>query len=212
MIKKFRRGREEKNETTHNLRVHCKSERVRSAWDIHPLKKEIKIITDRQLVQQKKWELASQFAARFAVALTAAKKYDQYTGWQRSDLIKHIINNAINGTYPHFEIDYSQVVLSQGTLKVYPDLLPFISANGRLTIRLINSESAWPIGVTDRIILCLYNQDTDSAHSFEREISKSDAQFSMQIPSYRSGSQYHLWIFEASAKCTMLGNTHYFKL
>ena len=212
MIKKFRRGYEEKNETTHNLRVHCKSERVRSAWDIPPLKKEIRITTDRQLVQQKKWELASQFAGRLAVALAAAKKYDLYKGWQRSDCIRQIINNAITGEYPHFEIDYSQVVLSQGTLKVYPDLQPFISASGQLTIRLINSESAWPIGVTDRIILCLYNPDTDKAQSFEREIGKCDAKFSMRIPSYQSGSQYHLWLFEASAKCTMVGKTHYFKL
>jgi hypothetical protein len=212
MIKKFRRGHEEKNETTHNLRVHFKSERVRSAWDMPSLNKKTKVTTDIQLVQQKKWELASQFAARFAVALTAAKKYDQYKDWQRSDLIRHIINNAITGAYPHFEIDYSQVVLSEGTLNVYPDLTPSVSANGKLTIRLINCQPAWPIGVTDRIILCLYNPDTDKAQSFEREIGKCDAKFSMRIPSYQSGSQYHLWLFEASAKCTMVGKTHYFKL
>jgi hypothetical protein len=212
MIKKFRRGREEKNETTHNLRVQFKSERVSSAWDMTPLNNKTRVTTDRQLVQQKKWELASQFADRFAVALAAAKKYDQYKGWQRSDLIRHIINNAITGAYPHFEIDYSQVILSHGTLKVYPDLLPFISDNGKLTIRLINSEAAWPIGVTDRIILCLYNPYTDKAQCFEREIGKSDLKFSMHIPLYQSGFQYHLWIFEASAKCTMVGNTHYFKL
>lgn len=212
MIKKFRRGSEEKNEITPKFTEHFKSARVRSGWDMPPLHKKTKVTTDRQLVQQKKWELASQFAGTFAGALAAAKKYDQYKGWQRSDLIRHIINNAITGAYPHLAIDYSQIVLSQGTLNVYPDLLPFISANGKLTIRLINCESAWPIGVTDRIILCLYNQDTDRAQSFEREISKSDAKFSMHIPSYRSEGHYHLWIFEASAKCTMLGNTHYFKL
>jgi hypothetical protein len=138
MIKKFRRGRDEKKETTPKFRVHFKSERVRSAWDMPPLNKKIKVNTDRQLVQQKKWELASQFAATFAVALIAAKKYDQYKGWQRSALIKHVINNAINGTYPHFEIDYSQVVLSEGTLNVYPNLVPSLSATGKLTIKLIS--------------------------------------------------------------------------
>jgi hypothetical protein len=212
MIKKFRRGSEEKNEITPKFTEHFKSARVRSGWDMPPLHRKTKVTTDRQLVQQKIWELASQFAGKFAGALAAAKKYDQYKGWQRSDLIKHLISNAITGTYPHFEIDYSQVELSQGTLKVYPDLMPSLSANGKLTIRLINSQSAWPIGVTDRIILCLYNPDTDKAQSFEREIGKSDAKFSIHIPSYQSGSQYHLWLFEASAKCTIVGNTHYFKL
>jgi hypothetical protein len=212
MIKKFRRGSEEKNEITPKFTEHFKSARVRSGWDMPPLHKKTKVTTDRQLVQQKKWELASQFADRLAVALATAKKYDQYKGWQRSDLIRHLISNAITSTYPHFEINYSQVVLGQGTLNVYPDLMPSISANGKLTIRLFNSQSAWPIGVTDRIILCLYNPDTDKAQSFEREIGKSDLKFSMQFPLYQSGSQYHLWIFEASAKCTLLGNTHYFKL
>jgi hypothetical protein len=212
MIKKFRRGREENNEITPKFSVYLTSERVRSAGDLSPQNKKTKVNTDRQLVQQKKWELASQFVSRVALALTAAKKYDQYKGWQRSDLIRHIINDAITGAYPHFEMDYSKVILSKGTLKVYPDLRLTLSATGQLTIRLINPGFGWPIGVTDRIVLCLYNPDTDITQCFEREIGKSDAQFSVQIPSYRRESQYHLWLFEASAKCTMLGNTHYFKL
>jgi hypothetical protein len=212
MIKKFRRGHEEENETPRKFRAHFKSERVRSAWDVPPLNKKIKVTTDRQLVQQKKWELAAQFAARFAVALAAAKKYDQYKGWQRSDLIKHIINNAITGAYPHFEIDYAQVVLSKGTLNVYPNLVPSLSASGKLTIKRINPVSAWSMGVTDRIILCLFCPDTDMIQCFEREITKSQVEFSMQISLYQSKYQYHLWVLEASGKRMILGNKHYFKL
>jgi hypothetical protein len=168
--------------------------------------------TEKQLAHQMKWKTASQFAAKCADALILSKQYNKKKRWGRSILMRQLMNTAIVGTYPDIAIDYSKVAMSNGFIGMIWNFKGCLSETGCLKIIMILLPGDWHGEISDTIILCLYNSDTNTAQCFEQEINHYDSEFSIQIPSYQSGSQYHLWLFEASKASRLMGETYYIKL
>jgi len=168
--------------------------------------------TEKQLPHQMKWKTASQFAAKFADALVFAKQYNKKKRWERSDLMRHLMNSAIVGTYPDITIDYSKVAMSNGFIGMFWNFEGCLSETGCLKIIMIPRPGDWNGVISDTIILCVYDSDTNTAQCFKQEIDRYDSEFSIQLPSYQRGSQYHLWLFEASRVSKVMGETYYIKL
>jgi len=175
-------------------------------------RKNTKPPTEKQLAHQMKWKLASQFAAKFADALVFVKQYNKKKRWERSDLMRHLMNSAIVGTYPDITVDYSKVAMSNGYLGMYWNFKGCLSETGFLNIIMIPCPGDSHGVICDTIILCVYDSDTDTSQCFKQEIDRYDSEFSIQLPSYRRGSRYHLWLFEASRVSRVMGETYYIKL
>jgi hypothetical protein len=176
-------------------------------------KKPAKPITDKQLSNRTKWKLATQFAAKFSPAFTIARKYDKRKQkWCQSDLVKHLMDVAIVGSYPAFRIDYPKVRISKGYSRHFVDFATSIAATGQLSITFEVSDVVISPKGDEKMILCLYNANTDTGYCWEENINLSQLEITYQIPSYDRRGEYHLWLFEASPRNKEVGNTYYFKL
>jgi hypothetical protein len=102
--------------------------------------------------------------------------------------------------------------MSNGFLGMYWNFEGCLSETGCLNIIMIPCPGDWHGVISDTIILCVYDSDTNTAQCFKQEINRYDSEFFIQLPSYQSGSQYHLWLFEASRVSRVLGETYYIKL
>ncbi|QXU41184.1 DUF6266 family protein [Pedobacter sp. D749] len=86
-------------------------------------KKSSKPSTEPQLAQRAKFALAALYLSPIKDILNIGfkdKQLNKITGYNAA--VKIFLNQAVSGSYPDFVIDFSQVVVSRGSLSVFHGL------------------------------------------------------------------------------------------
>jgi hypothetical protein len=210
--KPIRSARKGKFEIAPGWVISTRSNHYREIAGLPPRKKSAKQPTDKQLAVQMKWRIASQLASRFNEFLQLTRWLYKKQPWEYSNVVKSILANAITGSYPNFEIDYAQILLSHGALACLWGFKPSFTERGRLKIELYICRNPDMAEHTDRLFLALYNPDTKINYWFDQRFGWLDTEVYIDFPAYQSGIQYHLWIVPASTRGPMVGNSNYFKI
>ena len=112
--------------------------------------------TEAQLEQQAKFALAIRFISVFGgLFMISFRNYAvKMTG--TNNALSYTLKNAITGTYPTFEIDYSNVLMSRGDL---PNVLnPSAAPTGTsdITFTWTNNSGTGKAKAGDKAILAIY--------------------------------------------------------
>jgi hypothetical protein len=88
--------------------------------------------SDKQKDQQAKFYVAAKFVRQLSKLLKITYKTQAYKMTAKNSATGYILQNAITGTYPSYEIEYSKVLISKGGLE--PAMNPTVSvAAGTMT-------------------------------------------------------------------------------
>jgi hypothetical protein len=124
-------------------------------------------LSEAQLEQQAKFALAGTFSQSMNDLLTLGFK-DQaikMTGKNYGQSL--ILKEAITGTYPNFQIDYSKVLLSQGKLPRIKKPVTAPEANGILRFTWTNDAGTKLAKANDQAILIAYcPEENETEYAF----------------------------------------------
>ena len=170
-------------------------------------KKRTGALSDAQLEQQAKFAVAGKFSQSMNDLLTLGFK-DQaikMTGKNYGQSL--ILRDAITGTYPDFQIDYSKVLLSKGKLPRIKKSVTAPEANGILKFTWTNDAGNKLAKANDQAILIAYcpeENETEYAFGAARDAGTG----TLDLAEF-SGKKVHTWLSFMSANGKLLANSVY---
>jgi hypothetical protein len=171
-------------------------------------KKSNKPTSDLQLAQRNKFALAPLYLSPIKDILNIGfkdKLLNKTTGYNAA--VKIFLNQAIGGDYPDFVIDFSQIVLSKGSLSVFHAL----SATLKGTDLLINWKSfpnRYNAFDDDMLVVVLFN-DTKKMYLVYEEAQRRMLTYTAVIGANFTGDVFYGWAFAVKRENNVVANSQY---
>lgn len=164
--------------------------------------------TDLQLEQQSKFGLGRSFARAMHNVFTLGFRNQAIKMTGANYGLSLVMNNAIAGTNPNFTIDYSKVLVSQGTLPNETDLkLAVSSNNGVIQFTWEFNPDDKEVNPTDQALLVAYCPEKNKA-AFVINATRSDKLATLRV-SHFTGKEVHTWLSFIAANGTKLCDSEY---
>ena len=151
--------------------------------------------TDLQLIQRSKFGFANGFLGPVGSLINlgfrtqAVKK----TGFNMA--IAHVIAEALIGTYPDFDIDYTKVLFSKGPLEVVWNTVATSTEPGEITLVWQDNTNLGTAKATDKVVILLYNPAKSKfVYKFENAADRSAATDTIAVPEAFSGDTLQVWV------------------
>jgi len=124
-----------------------------------PIKKQ-RVSTPAQLKQRAKFSLMTRFLFNFKNLLSFSfSNYAlQMTG--ANEALSYNLRYGIKGEYPNLELDYADILLSRGKLKMAQNAIAKAGEAGAVDFSWVNSEEEYPANGSDYAMLIIYNPST----------------------------------------------------
>jgi Family of unknown function (DUF6266) len=159
----------------------------------------------RELEIRRNFTIAIQFLKN---AVPVLKKYDGLAGKSGfNKAVSHLMRHAIQGTHPDQRINFSQVILGEGTLHNPRTYHVGSPAKGLLKFGW-TYEMKRRISKSNTIFVLVYNEAT---HQFKYELSgpeRRERQLLMDVSCF-SGKQIEVWFGFSSASGALVSNSVY---
>ena len=163
--------------------------------------------SDAQLEQQAKFAVAGKFSQSMNDLLTLGFR-DQairMTGKNYGQSL--ILRDAITGTYPDFQIDYSKVLLSQGKLPRIKKPVTAPEANGIVKFTWTNDAGNKLAKANDQAILIAYcPEENEAEYAFGP--ARDAGTGTLDLAEF-SGKKVHTWLSFMSANGKLLATSVY---
>ncbi|AEW01226.1 hypothetical protein A4D02_32895 [Niastella koreensis] len=170
-------------------------------------KKRTGALSDAQLEQQARFAIAGKFTQSMNDLLTLGFK-DQAVKMTGKNYAQSIIlRDAITGTYPDFQIDYSKVPISQGKLTKAKSPVATAEANSILKFTWTNDAGRKLAKANDQAVLIAYcpeMNETEYAFGPARDAATGN----LDVAEF-SGKKVHAWISFMSANGKLIANSVY---
>ena len=187
---------------------------VGSSWrDIEYIKSMPKLSnkpkTQRQLEQQAKFALAVRFIQPVKIQVNVgfgSVKRGKASGFNMA--IKALLDNAIVGVYPDYEIDYSRVLLAKGSLSA---LDGFTVTPGPLSLEISWSNDVIPTNgfVSDVLTVLVHDPLTGNFVAGPPDILRSAMSGTVALPSDWLGREVHVYMYFVSQEGGQVSNSVY---
>ena len=165
--------------------------------------------TDAQLAQRLKLKVIMAFLQ----PLTSMLRY----GWRKLSIkmsginaaMSYNIQNALQGTYPNFTVDYPNALVSKGL--VCPALNQVAASTVAGTILFTWDDNSTEIGAhaTDPNVLVVVNPEKNQSVSFRGLGERADGTQSVTVPNSFSGDLVHCYIAFEDAGYNDISNSKY---
>lgn len=173
-------------------------------------KKRTKPSTEEQRIQQARFYAISKFLMPIAPILRLGfgqVNADRMTPTNAA--LQLNIAQAVIGTYPSFELDYSKILISSGS---------FIG--GGATAASVNSGVLtvdWDFALStlynskadDQVIILLYQPTVDEFMTAPTAPLRAEGTVDITIPDHLLGGKGHVWVFFADRKGTKVSRSSY---
>lgn len=166
--------------------------------------------TDLQLQQRIKLALAAGFLRPISSLVNLGYKSLAVKKSGYNVATAQVIAEAITGTYPEFEIDYSKVLFSKGNLTgpwnaVSSSVMPAV-----LNITWTDNSGSGTAKATDKAVLLVYNQyKSQFVFITDTGAERSSGSDTLALPSIFSGDTVEVWIaFISADKKTISTSIH----
>lgn len=159
-------------------------------------RKRTKAPTEKQLAQQAKFALAVEFLQPVKELLNmgfADYRRGKSTGYNIA--LRELIKYSIMGDYPDYEIDYSRVQISVGSLSQPPASSLESNAPARLKVSWDYIEDALGSYQADEAVILLYNQQKKVHLVMRGQALRSEGELEIQLPGSFSGDELSVWLF-----------------
>lgn len=172
-------------------------------------KKTSRLATEKQLIVQTKFTLTAHFLAPLKPLLSAY--FGQPSGEKSRYNLAFSYHNkeAIIGTYPDFEIDYTKVIVSKGELLgvAEPEVAALSGAEVKYSWQDNSGEGE--AKATDMVFVVVYNP-TKALFAYKVLASQRDAAvYTLALPDTWTGDAVHTWLGIVNAAETKCASSVY---
>jgi Family of unknown function (DUF6266) len=171
-------------------------------------KKSSKPSTDLQLAQRAKFALAALYLSPIKDILNIGfkdKQLNKITGYNAA--VKIFLNQAVGGSYPDFVIDFSQVVISKGSLSVFHGLDASLQG-ADLVLNWQSILNRYNSFTDDSLTVVLFNA-TKSMYLVYEEAQRAALTYTAVIGAGFSGDVFHGWAFAVKRDAMAVANSQY---
>jgi hypothetical protein len=148
-----------------------------------------------QLAQRARFGLAVSFLSPIKDLLNLGysdKTQTRATGYNKA--LQHLLNNAVLGEYPDFELDYSAVSISRGSLGNLMAVGWQETMPRQVSMLWLAETNRFNAFMDDSVILLMYNVDT-AFFSVLESATRADGFLEMTLPDVYAGDRIVGWVF-----------------
>ena len=164
--------------------------------------------TAAQLEQRVKFNVATKFHAHakemLPVIICKKKSLDYKTRFTK--MIHHC---GFTGSYPDYEVDYSQLQLTSGNLT---ELFKSVGRDSSGVLTVTWEYERWMGGADDTVNLFVYNSTAKRSYVFSKIALRHQEEMSVEIPGSDKDDVLHIWAFFKSSDHKHISYSKYFRL
>jgi len=165
--------------------------------------------TEAQMNQRAKFSTVLNFLQPLTPFLRIGFKNEAIGKTAFNAAMSFNIQNAISGTYPAYEIDYSKALVSMGSL---PGALnPEVTSTtaGEITYTWADNHLDTNADATDKALLVVYNPARNKAVTIVDGNTRTGGSQSITLPSNFSGDEVQCFISFSNATQAVLSNSEF---
>ncbi|MDF3079289.1 MAG: hypothetical protein K0S09_3178 [Sphingobacteriaceae bacterium] len=155
--------------------------------------------TDGQLEQRVKLALSVGFLKPLSVLLAKTFKKATVNNTGFNVALSLLIKNAITGTYPDYEIDYSKVLMSLGNLTGPWNAAVSSTTASEVSLAWTDNSGSNNALATDKAVLVVYNPVKNQYVFTMDAAARAAAAETLLLPAEFSGDTVHTWMAFVSA-------------
>lgn len=165
--------------------------------------------SEKQLEQQARFALAVRFLLPVKRQLNIGfAKLKQGKATAFNTAVQHILNNAITGIYPDYEIDYQFVSFSHGGLSE-PAAVTVVPGPNSLVLSWDNLVMP-PNGYTDdQLTVFVYEPASNTYVMGPPNIARSLEEATVALPGHWTGKTVHIYMYYISQQTGEVSKTYY---
>ncbi|MES3016617.1 MAG: DUF6266 family protein [Bacteroidota bacterium] len=151
--------------------------------------------SDAQLIHRAKFGLVNGFLGPVSSLVNLGYKSLAVKKTGYNVAIAEMMSDAIAGIYPDFEIDYTKIFFSKGSLTGVYGVLAASNTAGEIDVSWMNNSDSGTAKATDKAVVLVYNA-TKSAfvYNLENGAARSAAGDTIIVPAEYSGDTVQVWI------------------
>lgn len=165
--------------------------------------------SDKQLEQQAKFALAVRFLLPVKRQINIGfSKIKQGRSTSFNAAVQQILNNAITGIYPDFEIDFPYVAFSHGSLSA-PEAVTITPEPGSLVLSWdvsVYAPNAYP---DDLLTVLVYEPESNTYVMGPPNSERSLGEVTVALPAHWTGKSAHVYMYYMSKQTGELSPTLY---
>ncbi|MBB2953351.1 DUF6266 family protein [Sphingobacterium sp. JUb56] len=173
-------------------------------------RKRTKAASEEQLIVQARFYAMTKFLMPIAPILRLGfglVNSDRMT--PTNVALKQNIDQAVIGTYPNFELDYSKIKISAGSFigggtTGASASLGLLSVTWDATLSTLYQSKA-----DDQVIILMYQPTANEFMTAPTPPLRADSAIDISIPDHLLGAKGHVWIFFADRKGTKVSGSTY---
>lgn len=163
----------------------------------------------KQLEQQAKFGAAVRFLQPITDVLNLGlgrQKNSKATGYNLG--LKQVLDHAITGDFPDYEIDFSKVVISKGKLDI-PVVMDVKAEPGKLVVSWLADANNVNSFADDRIFILAFDPGTNIFFYGPAEATRSLGEAPVNLPPVLAGSTLHVYVFAMDRLAKKASNSMY---
>jgi hypothetical protein len=176
-------------------------------------KKSTKPAVASQKEQRSKFGKATKFIRSLKSIVDLGYQSYNTTMSPSNAAVQDLLNNAITGIAPDFQIDYTKVTLSKGNLDGAHTLALLPAVAGGEVILTWNpaelQEEEAALRAADRIVIVMYDEQIDRFILFRRVAERSVGRYEATVPFLFVGHSLHVWAFFVSPNLKSVSSSQY---
>lgn len=170
-------------------------------------KKERKVHTVAQIAQQAKFAFAMKYAKGMQPIFEIGLKNDADGKILLNHSVSLLFSTAIHGDYPHFQLDYSEVLASAGKLPNARSIVAELQ-DDKIIFNWNDNSKMGKAKSTDRVFLAAYCEEIDTCECSLGSATRSAKTASLSIRNF-IGKEVHTWVGFISKKGKETSNSFY---
>jgi hypothetical protein len=151
--------------------------------------------SDLQLIHRSKFGLVNGFLGPVSNLVNLGYKSlaTRKTGYNVA--IAEMMSDAITGIYPDFEIDYTKIFFSKGSLTGVYGVLASSVTPGEINMSWADNSGSGTAKATDKAVVLIYNPAKSAfVYNLENGALRDAAADSIILPAEFSGDEVQVWI------------------
>jgi hypothetical protein len=128
---------------------------------------------------------------------------------QFNSAMSYVLNNAITGVSPDFEIDYSLALLTRGNLSGALNPIFDLTTPGQVEFSWDDNSTEGNALATDKVMVVVYNPTKGESVYLTEGAARTDLSQIVNIPNSYSGDELHMFISFMNFEETQLSNSIY---
>jgi hypothetical protein len=128
---------------------------------------------------------------------------------QFNSAMSYVLNNAITGVSPSFDIDYSLALLTRGNLTGALNPVFDLSTAGQVQFSWDDNSNEGSALATDKVMVVAYNPTKGESVYLTEGAARTDMSQTVVIPNSYSGDELHMFISFMNFEETQISNSIY---